>query len=446
MEITEYITFINAPTRQIKAYVEIYLIPGEPPLIIYGDEIHNFDLWEELKYDRADPLGGISANTFSLTLLDPEHLFNPGNATSPYKEYLIPGVKIIPYLGIMGAQEVHYEKMGVYFVTDWCRQSDFPTVKIPCKDRLYYEGQLELPETRVTTNITLKNLFIKVFTLAGIPATDYNINLVPDSTIKFAWLPKGTLLSTLQLLVEASGANVYIDRQNIYRVENSNVATTTNFVLTEQDQVISYQNPVTFDSIYSGVSMDVYTPVVTEVKEILSLKEVILSAGVTKFLNYTFTEFPIAKVDSIQIYGVPDARVQLCSAGNRQISLEIYSVAGGIADISIMGSILQGNPQTITQIAPEALALIGEKVFEIKNHLIQDPAFATSYRNTLLLYNSQPDRSVFTSIRGNPKIVLNSKVNIRELQQRVDAHDLLVSRIKTYFDGGLSMDIEGVKI
>ena len=441
----EYAALTDAPSRQFKAYIEIYLIPGQPPLVVDENNIQSFDLLEEVQYDKENPLGGVSSNTFNFSLIDTEGLFNPGNNLSPYKDKLIPRVKVCPFLGIMDDEEVVYEALGTYFVAEWKFQTGFPIVNVPCYDRLYYEGQTFLPETRVMNQITLEALFIKVFQLGGIPTEDYIINLGEVIHLKYAWLEEGNLLNLLQFLAESCGAYVYVDRNNKYIV-GSVKSNTPIFTITESDQIIDYKNPATFQSMYSGVEMLLYSPEPSENQELLKLQETILTPSITPFKDYSFSKTPVVKVNSIHIEGTQTARVIQCLSGNSRITFQVQSSATEVVDATVFGQYIIPNNKIVLLKDVATELLIGENLLKVKNYLIQDPIHATNYQQTLLDSCLNPARKVFITIRGNAQIKIDQCLAVRNTMQKVPLHNIWTTRVRIFYDGGLSMELEGVKI
>jgi hypothetical protein len=440
-----YTDAVNLPTREFHSYVEIYLWPGQPPLIVDVDDMGSFDLLEEVKYDTMSPIGGISSNSFNLILTDVLHNFNPGNPASPYAGLLLPKVKIIPYIGMLFNGEMLYEELGTYYVEDWKARHDFPTVEIPCKDRLNYEGALPIPATKVIKNTTLNWLFGYVFQLAGIPSTDYVIDLDLNIPITYAWLPQGTLIHVLDYLAQACGAYVYVDRKNKYQVKA--IKEGINQVkITETDQIITYENDASYSNLYSGVSMNYYKPTPDVSQEVLRLTDVPLQIGDNVLEDFKFTESPVMQIDSIRILNAPAARLQYYKAGTEKISMTIYSPTTDNVDILVMGRPILENPQTTVLDNLTIQNIIGVRRLEVDNYLVQDKVAGQWYQQKLLNLCSNPSAPVRTTIRGNPRITINRYLLASDYTQKITEQRFLTTRSRMIFDGGLSMMLEGIRV
>ena len=108
----------NATTRHIQLMLKVYL--NSTPLIVTKDDyLIDATILLEACSDGDSPFGNVTANQLNCTLLNLNGLFSPTNSDSIYYGKIKKGLKIEVYIKPVDNDEVEYDPLGIFYVTDW---------------------------------------------------------------------------------------------------------------------------------------------------------------------------------------------------------------------------------------------------------------------------------------------------------------------------------------
>jgi len=104
-----------------KGNVPIKFLEFTPCLIIEltKNEIISMKIEETISNGEELTIGSVAAKSLSLVIDDTAKNFYPDNPTSLYGKYMLPNVKIMPYIGVWTGTQFEYANMGVYYADKW---------------------------------------------------------------------------------------------------------------------------------------------------------------------------------------------------------------------------------------------------------------------------------------------------------------------------------------
>lgn len=441
---TEYY-FFNLPYRQIKAYVKVYFDgPGNMPTIISIDNyLATLNLLEEMCADSNNPLGAISSNELDIGLVNYKNYFSAYNTESPFYGKLVPNLKVEAFLQIKREVAFVDIPLGTFYTGTWKGTSDSYAASVPCYDVLYFILQKNLPSFKARKQASLYSLFEEVFVACGLTSNDYIIDTsLHNVIVPIAWIPKGTAKDALTLLAQAARSFVYVNKQGKVIVRILSLDTSLPlFRLKDQNQVVSVEVPVQYDSTYSRVTINTYSVTESDSKEVATLQSTVPNgtseygpldlSGPVPYIAYSNTD-----VSSIQVhitdYTAWTTNIKVINPGDAVTQ-----------EIKVYAPVLETAYTTATVDDDTAKALIGVKVLPVDNFLIQDGTYALQYANALLQIVSNPEAKVTINVRGNANIKLGDIIVVEDPSDKLPIKSVLVARSTLNYDGGLDGVIEG---
>lgn len=443
-----FVGAINGSTRIITSKLELFFDGlSEAPVTLTSDDIVSVSLLEEIKMDNELPLGTASANTLSISILNSNGLFTPTNTASIYYGKLVPKVPIKAYCVVdVGGQSVEVP-LGTFYSGDWTSPTDKIVTSVVCYDRLYSLSKEILPSIKVQSNTTLYDLFELVFTLLGLTQASYVIDQALKIPVPIGWLPKGTVGNALSWLSEAGLCFVFMDRQNVIQVSRLDFTRSSDYSITDDDQVITSDIPTRYESIYSTLILNKHTAFMNQSEKVLELTDITIPNGTTTYTAAAFSNGPVCLIDYASVIGTTNVSINILSYSAWDIDFEIVNTG-----LEEKGNIVVYGREVATTILPSTIdsttikSIIGEKVLTVNNELVQDSSYASEYATMMFGYITNPNGVITASIRGNPKISLGDKVTVVDSSNLVSTVDAIVSRINTTIESGLQSTLEGVVV
>lgn len=404
-------------------------------VVFEGASIVDLKLLEEISSDTSNPIGSVSANECSLSLINLDNKFTARNSQSPFYNILLANLKFHPYIGVEVATNVYeYVPLGVFASGDWTAPSAGVEVQVTGNDRLYNLMSKPVPEIPLALDTTIGALFATLFNTMGI--LNYYVDPALTQPLAFGWVPVGKLGETLQALAKAGNCFVFVSKLDVITVKalNNTLLPVATFM---EDTVMTIDNPQLSRNAYTSVSVNCSIPTVQKAEIIAELTGITIPAGETIFNNVTFKDGPAYKVSHVILVGNNDARLVDFSWSPWSITLKLIATVADVVSIIVYGHRIMGTAATVTQ----AINTADGVTLSVDSELIQTPALAATYANVLASSLQDPLSSISSTVRGNPAVELLDVVTISNAAGKFPSVNAIVLSSTLTFDGGLEAEL-----
>lgn len=421
----------NASTRQVDCKVEIYF--DEVPLTVTkSDYLISCDELEEVTAESSDPIGAVSANEFSMVLLNTNGIFNPHNTSGPYYSKIKTGIVIKPYFRLLtDTDTLNWIQMGTFYVSEWSAEVTGTKATVYATDIMKDVFGKDPVDIQVVADNTFKQFIDYVFGIIGYtPAVSADLTqLLPFGYVK------GVPKTFLTELMAGALAMCHSDRLGGI-VVNPIAATRVNrATLTDANQVISVSAKQSTLKTYNGVSLTYSLPQLLYDQKVMEAKDFKVKVGTHAYDTMSFNEGPVAGVGHIAAQTV-DNKVQVTtfSYSPWQIKMTINNdtEAQLLTALSVYGTRVDF---TDTVIADSTTPLL-----TINNKYIQTPEYAANYKTFLNAFVSNITPVLEVTIRGNLLLKLGDLITIQSTKYHLNFTGL-IWRIKTSYPGYLKQTI-----
>lgn len=443
----EYKIAVYNDERRWVPKVEVYFDGDEKaPTIFEGDDIAIISSLEEEKADFDNPLGLVTANEIDVTFDNSDRKFTPTNNNSPYYSKLKPNILIKPYLGLLLPDEsLEYIPLGVYRTGDWRTPSMSVEATVTAYDRLYALGELSVPMLPVAVDINIGKLFKVLFDALGLGPDEYYIDPTLNQRVSIGWFPQGKARDAFQTLAVAGKCSINVDRYGVIRVKNNFSAGSHVAVLTDDNQIISVENPQRYLDIYSAVRINYSIPYIKESESILKVENLKVPNGGIAF-EVAFNNGPVYSVEQISLIGARNATIEEIKYGAWAVAIRIRNHgAAEVVNLEAIGRVVDKLDSTYNVQDDDAVVEFGLKELTISNYLIQNEDVARTYGNALIQYVTDPSTNFKLSVRGDPALEVGDIIQISNDIDKIGTKNIRLSRINLDYDGGLSAGIEARK-
>ena len=379
-----------------------------------GDDIFNLSILEETEGAQGIiPIGQISCNDMDLTLQNANKRYMPFNSNSDLFRLVRAGRKIEPFVGFNINGVDHYTPKGVYWSSDWQTSAQDMQASTSARDRmellrnLTYGGTSpddnDPAEKTYWLNQSVKYVMSQIFDLVKIELPDFfwDIDDSLDSIIiPIAFFKRKSYFDVLKDLVGAGKAFAYFDTPTEAEREASPIMRD---ILRIKSAESLFPDPGVIDTAtaYTITDDDYFT-----IKQESKIETVINSVNVTR---HTFA------IDPEQ--GIP--------VENRDARFA-YTIQD--KDSIRENGLLEYNYPT--------------------NELIQTEALAVSIGTAVINTYNEPNKEVTVNLWGDPTLRIGDTFIAPQYKD-----DLIESlgyfatkKIRTEYDGSLSMEYEGFKL
>lgn len=438
------ISKIATPNNTVKIYQ--FGVPYR--VCLDDDDLEDMQILEEATSQSGVPLGNVTSNELNVSIRNDHRWLTPSNEDSPFKYDLKPGVRLYPYIGLeLLPNQFEFVPMGKFISSDWTMPEQSVFASITGYDMLYELAQQPTPKVPVVTNTTIKGLLETIFFAYGLSPSDFVIDDTLTQPIQMGWLPRGNLFDALGTISEAGNCAITTDRYNRIIVKSNFQEPEPIAEITSDKDVFELTNPHSYMSVYSGVKVGYKMPVASEIKQVLSATGLEVQAGVTTLKNIPFSQGPVIRLEyyrikqnsNIKILSIVndawtcDIVVQNLSSSPKKIDIEAYGLTVETLDVEF----------TLTD--SKAANMIGKRIYEVNNPLIQSDNVAKLYARSLLEYLKQPDATFKGKIRGNPALELFDIVKADNVAANMNNIIICPTRFEYRYDGSLEVTIEGRK-
>lgn len=421
----------NAEARYLEQKIDIHFSSSNILSITKDTYLVTSSILEEAHSQSGSaPFGGVTSNELSLELLNENGIFSPTNTKSPYYGLMKKGIKIEVFIRPVVETEDEekqyvWDPVGVYYVTDWQAKVTGLLATITANDKLYRAFNKKLTMLPVCRNMTQKAFYEHIFD---------NLNLVGEiddtlvSVLKYAYISQDTkeLLSTLNM---SALADCFCKHDGTLKVQHLTNLGEVRATISDADQILSANIEQTLAYPYDNVQVTYNLPQESDVQNVLSLKNVIIPAGISKRDNVSLTGTPLLKLCYSILTGV---KANITKLEATPISIDItthnHDVETDEGTIDIFGTILNNNEITIGTETENSLL--------ISNPYIQDSAYAQSVYDHLQAYINNMLPILELEVRGNPKLELGDIIQADSIKYDLHYTGVLIKQVFDY-DGSL---------
>jgi len=453
----DFIQAINADSRNVKSYIEIYFDgDDEEPDVFDDDDIFEIEIIEEMKADEVwNPLGMISSNELVLKLHNEDGQFTSTNEDSPYYEDLQSNVLIKPYIGVVtqeedGEQEeeIEYVSMGEYRTSEWAVMSTDIIAEIVCYDRLYFIRTDRVDSFRTQFNTDMQALFEMTFESIGLESDEYNIDEeLDDISIKIGWIPEEPVIDVLHLLAEASRCYVFVDRDGKFRVRKMGVEGDPVETIGQDNQIIQARVPVQYLDRASKVVTRWNIPRLASPEIVVEDDSIEVPESDSVTVTRKTDEGPVGLFTKIQVSGSEDIEVTVEEITAWEITVEITNnnSESEVVELFAEGRLVKSSAEEVETSDEDLIDRIGLKRLETENKLLQDREFVETYNSDLFNQVSDLQPNVVVDYRGNPAFELGDIITIDDPIEDIE-EDMAVYRHILTYDGVLRGEMEGFRV
>ena len=268
----------NSQDRCIVWKLDIYFdgINKEPLSITRDNYLVDAELLEEASADSKDPFGSVSSNELSFSLYNENGIFSPTVTTGEYYGKIKTGVPVVAYMKpVVDCEEIEYDKLGVFYVTDWNATITGVTADVTANDLMYVIFNLPQVKIPVKMNGNVAQLYKDFFDALGIQVS---IDTDLDEALLYAYTVEDNkgFLNTISI---GSQSYIFCNRNGVPRVEYARGPQEVAHELTDADQIIDIKSTQSILLEYSGAEVVMNKPQESDPVTLLSINEFKAPAG-----------------------------------------------------------------------------------------------------------------------------------------------------------------------
>ena len=398
-----------------------------------GDQIISIGLLEELETARGTlPIGGVSANELSLTLINENHKFDAGNKLSSLSGLIKPNRRVRAWAGAETSLGMEYVPLGLFWTGEWQVSQDKLTVSTRCLDRME-QLRLSIYETSQVLNTNLLGLAIHVLQDAGLTADDYLLDsALADWLVPNAYFDRMTHREAIRLITEACLGYAYCDREGRVKIVSTRqphdvfvlpmmpttpvTALNLGYQITD-DNFFSQSRPQDWGQVANKIEVESQPLVTGAITELYrSPIPIELSAGQMEIVRVHFNEVPAVSVTA-SLTGAPaGTTIQLAEYFSWGARIGIHSASAGTCTLVLNGRALQRRDKEIAVATDQqSITQNGTLLYKFSaNHLVQTPVIAQRLATMILAAYKDPAHDLTLQWRGNPALEVGDVVSVTE--------------------------------
>lgn len=424
----------NEHSRCIVAKIDIYFngLENEPLEVTRDDYLIDYELLEEACADAKNPFGSVSSNELSFSLYNENGMFSPTNKDSMYFGKIKTGVPVILYTKPQfDDKNINYDKLGLFYVTDWSAEVTGITADVTANDILYSIFNLPQVKLPVVKDSSMLQLYKDFFDAIGI---DVSIDEELTEILPFAYCVdanKGFLNS----LAIGSQTYLFCNRDGIPRVEYARGPQETKHTLTDNDQIVNISSKQSILVEYTGAEVIMNAPQESDIETLLSVNDLKVPIDGYESNLTSFNMKPVYKVTAALLSGNYNAFVSKVVATCLDIIYTIENNSGIELNnkLEILG--------TYIDVVCSSYTYGTGSLLSVDNIYIQTEEYANKFLKFLKAYITNSVPVLELEIRGNPKYLPGEKLHIISDKYNVDFTGVLIRQKYTY-DGSFSSTIK----
>ena len=292
-------------TRHIDVKVHVYF-DTDPTTFYSSDFLVDISLIEEASSETKNPLGAVSANELEFSLANRNDVFTPSNPDSPYFGKINVGLAVEPFicstlsnLNITAEtdNDIVWISLGKYTVTNWVAKAGSLLANVTATDIMQTILSTPMPRLKTIIGNTFGGALKYIFDSIGV--SQYII-LNGMSSLVINYVPffnSDTIPHVLQKISEAAICAIYANRDGIPTVRPF-IYSAPVFELTDDTQIISIDTQQSILKNYNGVDISFYRYQISEVTNLLSIRDLSVPIGSFTHGPYMFDK-PLYKISSV---------------------------------------------------------------------------------------------------------------------------------------------------
>lgn len=327
----------------------------------------SYSVLYELDSDITMPNATISANELRFGLENSSSIFSPHNEASQYYGLIGNGLKVV--VKDKGVQK------GVFYTQDWSAPRGNSTIaNIRCVDKLQMVLNNDVDIVGVDAKISLKDYLITIFNSVGILTEDLKIDDSIDTILNFS-VAEGSKLSNILNDISLS-ADVYIYVDDVDKIVVVPKEVKNGVVVGEFKDSTNIYTLATKDDMsnnYNKLSINYSHTALSDVKEVLKLKQLDVGKGVVKTDKYTLDNENLYDIDRVKCTSKYDIGVIGLDYNKKSIKLELENTTGEAkkVDIVVYGRYVELNKATESVEDSDSIVKIGAKNLDVDVNLVQ---------------------------------------------------------------------------
>ena len=350
---------------------------------------------------EVDPLSAkMPKMSLKFSINNVDDSYNPYNQTGISK-YLAERQEIQVRYGYRIGSGVEWIPGGTFYLSGWDAPQNGLYANFEARDILEFMNGIFMKGVYRPSGISLKALAEEVLLDAGLPEREdelppWKLHESLDDIYTVAPLPLVRHSECLQMIANAAGCAMYVDREGFLRIESAPTSMTDYRV----DNFNSYKRPeVALTKPLKQVDVSYYSFVVdAEVKEIYKGQ---LSVSGTETIQITYSNPAVETVATVE-------GGTLVSATYYTNACELEITASGVVEITIVGKELKTSEAIVTVSTGEP---VGETQ-SVKNKLITSQSRAIAVGNWVKEYLTNR-RIVSFDWRADPRLDALDKIMVQ---------------------------------
>ena len=416
--------------RTVEMKFDFYF-DSTPVSVTRNDYLTSASLIEEMHAAGATPLGGVTSNQVTITLINEGGIFSPTNPLSPYYGKMKKGLKVDAFIRIVNwdsIEEYEWEPMGEFYVSSWVATITGLIATIVVSDILYSvfgRPQVIMPISRNTTHAALYTNFFTALDI--IPEIDSALT----SALEYAY-SNDENKEFLTDLSNGAQADCYCNHAGVVRVESLFKNRALRATLTDGDQVKGVETGSSDTIDYDGVSVVCNTHQESAQSEVLTITETtIASQSVLDFSNVLLSAQPLIKFISAAITPGDGVKISIPAATTTTMSFRLHNTndVSKTVDIALHGTTLE--------IVKTSMTDSGSNLLSVDSAYIQDLTYAQTIKARLQKFVGLDLPTLNVTVRGNPLLHLGDKIRVVSSKYNLDYTGIIVRATYDY-DGSLS--------
>jgi hypothetical protein len=368
---------------------------------------------------EVDPLSAkMPKMSLKFSVNNVDDSYNPYNQAGISK-YLVERQEIQVRYGYKIGSDVEWIPGGMFYLSGWDAPQNGLYANFEARDILEFMNGIFMKGVYRPSGVSLKDLAEEVLFDAGLPEREdgqppWKLHESLNDIYTVAPLPLVRHSECLQMIANAAGCVMYVDREGFLRIEPAPTSMTDYRV----DNFNSYKRPeVALTKPLKQVDVSYYSFVVdAEVKEIYKGQ---LSVSGTETIQITYSNPAVEAVATVE-------GGTLVSATYYTNACELEITASGIVEITIVGKELKTSEAIVTVLTGEP----GETQ-SVKNKLITSQSRATAVGNWVREYLTNR-RIVSFDWRADPRLDALDKIMV---QNKFGISPLRVTEFTVTYNG-----------
>ena len=413
-----------------------------------GDELVDFDVTEEIDLlVESIPIGTCTVNLNNYPDENGNVKFDPINPTG-LVQYLTENTILTPYIGVLTEENgIEYVKMGVFYLKDWSSNNDC-NVTFNGENLVGRLQNIDISSdgTFLTTGFTGNTLGNYFHNMTGydfyfISGTYYNNYLRHTNLLDWikAQMP-------FQMMNYNSSTGVYVKRK--FHITRNNIASEDELIDTVVDTLSrsELKNDVNYEtkSIIREVDIsDMYFQSETSSTRENIVNEPHTLSETTEYLWFHFDKYVRYQTATFS-YSVSSGtgRAELIDANYYMIYVKFTGDVGSVINITYNGFVFSDNPMKVWKWTNnlktgDTLSLDFHEYFDASDDQLKSSA------NYYLTEDKK--YKVTASTTGDPSLEVGDTISVQtRYQDSNDGYkDIIITKQKFTYDGGLQCELEG---